>query len=208
MHRRGRPALQRRRRSNPNPFGCKFAWGLQSPGGSGALTSYNYLQLVAYWIESGVTSNGTFSSCSGCTWLTSRVAGSNLVPVYYAYLIGFYGHANGLPDQNTNPNGANLATGGAALIKANRAKIVTMYRTTRRDTYAVWKTKPLVWFLEGDFIQYADTSQSSPLTMAELGQLAADITCAIKSDDAERRGRHQPYDAGTPTTRRTASGAR
>jgi hypothetical protein len=165
---------------NPNPFGCKFAWGLQSPGGSGALTSYNYLQLVANWIDSGVTASGTFSTCSGCSWLTSRVAGTNLVPVYYAYLIGFYGHANGLQDQNLNPNGPNLATGGAALIKANRAKIVKMYQDYAAMTYAVWKTKPLVWFLEGDFMQYADTLQSSPLTMAELGQLAADITCAIK----------------------------
>ena len=57
-----------------------------------------------------------------------------------------------------------------------------MYANYARDTYAVWKTKPLVWFLEGDFIQYTETSQGSPLTMAELGQLAADITCAIKSN--------------------------
>jgi len=99
-------------------------------------------------------------------------------------MIGFWGHMNGLPDQNQNPNGQNLATGGAALIKApgNRQKILDMYARYARDTYAVWKTKPLVWFLEGDFIQYAEASQSSPLTMAELGQLAADITCAIKSN--------------------------
>ena len=167
---------------NPNPFGCTFAWGRQSPSGTGALSSYNYLQMVANWVESGVRSDGTYSSCGGCSWLSSRVSGSNLIPVYYAYMIGYYGHANGLPDQNTNPNGANLATGGAALIKANRAKIITMYSNYARDTYAVWKTKPLVWFLEGDFIQYTESSQGSPLTMAELGQLAADITCAIKTN--------------------------
>ncbi len=167
---------------NPTPFGCNFAWGRQNPSGTGALSSYNYLQTVAYWVESGIKSDGTYTSCGGCNWLSSRVAGSNLIPVYYAYMIGYYGHMNGLPDQNTNPNGANLATGGAALIKANRAKILTMYSNYARDTYAVWKTKPLVWFLEGDFIQYTETSQGSPLTMAELGQLAADITCAIKSN--------------------------
>jgi len=97
-------------------------------------------------------------------------------------MIGYYGHMNGLPDQNLAPNGANLATGGAALIKANRQKIIDMYAKYARDTRAVWQTKPLVWFLEGDFIQYTEASQSSPLTMAELGQLAADITCAIKSN--------------------------
>ncbi|HXU00078.1 MAG TPA: hypothetical protein VN903_03755, partial [Polyangia bacterium] len=167
---------------NPHPFGCSFAWGRQNPSGTGSLSSYNYLQMVAYWIEPGVRSDGTYTTCSGCNWLSSRVSGSNLIPVYYAYMIGYYGHMNGLPDQNTNPNGANLATGGAALIKANRSKILDMYSKYARDTYAVWKTKPLVWFLEGDFIQYTESSQGSPLTMAELGQLAADITCAIKSN--------------------------
>ena len=110
------------------------------------------------------------------------MSGSNLIPVYYAYMIGYYGHMNGLPDQNVNPNGANLSTGGAALIKANRQKIIDMYAKYARDTRAVWQTKPLVWFLEGDFIQYTEATQSSPLTMAELGQLAADITCAIKTN--------------------------
>jgi hypothetical protein len=36
--------------------------------------------------------------------------------------------------------------------------------------------------LEGDFVEYAGSSESNPLTMTELGQLAADITCAIKSN--------------------------
>ncbi len=167
---------------NPNPFGCSFAWGRQNPSGTGSLSSYNYLQMVAYWIEPGVQSNGTYATCSGCSWLSSRVSGSNLIPIYYAYMIGYYGHMNGLPDQNISPNTANLSTGGAALIKANRQKIIDMYAKYARETYAVWKTKPLVWFLEGDFIQYTETSQGSPLTMAELGQLAADITCAIKTN--------------------------
>ena len=98
---------------NPTPFGCDFAWGRQNPSGTGALSSYNYLQTVAYWVESGIKSDGTYTSCGGCNWLSSRVAGSNLIPVYYAYMIGYYGHMNGLQDQNTSPNGANLATGGA-----------------------------------------------------------------------------------------------
>jgi hypothetical protein len=172
----GAPAL------NPHPFGCNFAWGRQNPSGSGSLSSYNYLQMVAYWIEPGVRQDGTYPTCSGCNWLSSRVSSSNLIPVYYAYMIGYYGHSNGLPDQNINPNGANLATGGAALIKANRQKIIDMYANYARQTRAMWPTKPLVWFLEGDFIQYTEASQTSPLTMAELGQLAADITCAIKSN--------------------------
>src|SRR6185436_10890361 len=69
----------------PRPFGCDFAWGRQNPSGSGSLSSYNYLQMVAYWIESGIASSGSYSSCTGCTWLSSRVSGTNLIPVYYAY---------------------------------------------------------------------------------------------------------------------------
>jgi hypothetical protein len=39
-----------------------------------------------------------------------------------------------------------------------------------------------VWLLEGDFVQYTASSQTNKLTYLELGQLAADITCAIKSN--------------------------
>jgi hypothetical protein len=109
------------------------------------------------------------------------VAPTNLIPVFYAYMIGFYGHKNNLPDGNTG-GPPNLTTNGAALIKANRAKIVQMYAGYAQRVAAVWPTRPLVWMLEGDFMQYADTAQTSPLTMAELGSLAADITCAIKTN--------------------------
>jgi hypothetical protein len=164
---------------NQYPFGCKFAWGIASP--SGALTSYSYLQLMSTWVGTEVKADGSISSCSGCTWLTNQVSKTNIIPGYYAYFIGFYGHANGLPDGNQT-SGQSLTTGGAALIKANRAKIVQMYAWYAQQTYKAWPTKPLVWLLEGDYVQYAGTSQSSPLTYPELGQLAADITCAIKSN--------------------------
>ena len=188
---------------NANPFGCTFAWGRHNPSGTGSLSAYNYLQSVAFWVEPGVRADGTYTTCSGCNWLTSRVASSNLIPIYYAYMIGFYGHSNGLPDQNLAPNGANLATGGAALIKANRAKVVDMYARYAQQTYAVWSSKPLVWFLEGDFMQYSETSQGSPLTMDELGQLAADITCAIKTNmpNAVVAINHTTWNANDETNR-------
>jgi hypothetical protein len=128
-----------------------------------------------------VKADGSITSCSGCNWLTNQVSKTNLIPAFYAYFIGFYGHANGLPDGNQT-NGQSLTTGGAALIKANRAKIVQMYAWYAQQVAKVWPSKPLVWLLEGDYVQYSGTSQSSPLSYAELGQLAADITCAIKSN--------------------------
>ncbi len=169
---------------NQNPFGCGFAWGLDNPGSS--LGAYSYLQFITNWIESGVTASGTFSSCSGCNWVKNSIASTSLIPVYYAYMIGFFGHANGLVDGNqcpsSNPNCPNLTNAGAALIKANRNTIIQLYASYAQQTYVAWPTKPLVWLLEGDYIQFTATSQSSPLTMTELAQLARDITCAIKGN--------------------------
>jgi len=165
---------------NLNPFGCNLAWGTNSGGGS--LNAYSYLQFVSFWIGSEARSDGTLSGCSGCTWISNQVSKvSNIIPVFYAYIIGFYGHANGLPDGNQAPNGPNLTTGGANLIRNNRAKIISMYSSYATQAHAVWGTKPLVWLREGDFVQYKATTQANPLSYGELAQLAEDITCAIKA---------------------------
>jgi hypothetical protein len=180
---------------NENPFGCKFAWGTNNPGGS--LSGYSYLQFMSNWVGSEIQANGSITSCSGCTWLTSNVASTSLIPVYYAYFIGFLGHYNGFPDGN-NTGGASLTTGGAYVIRKYRSQIIAAYAYYAKQTHAAWPTKPLVWLLEGDFVQYAGSSEvnypnattSNPgtagsvdaLSYAELGQLAADITCAIKSN--------------------------
>ena len=137
---------------------------------------------MSFWIGSEARSDGTLSGCSGCTWISNQVSKvSNIIPVFYAYIIGFYGHANGLPDGNQAPNGPNLTTGGANLIRNNRAKIISMYSSYAQQAHAVWGTKPLVWLLEGDFVQYTASTQTNPLSYGELAQLAEDITCAIKA---------------------------
>ncbi len=181
---------------NEQPFGCAFAWGTNSSGGS--LASYSYLQFISNWVGSEIQQSGNITGCNGCSWLTNNVAPTNLVPVFYAYLIGYLGHANGFPDQNTT-GGASLATGGAYTIRKYRSQIVAAYASYAKQVHTAWPTKPLVWLLEGDFVQYTDSTQvnypnasgSSPgaasstvdaLSYAELGQLAADITCAIKSN--------------------------
>jgi hypothetical protein len=181
---------------NEDPFGCAFAWGTNT---SGSASSYSYLQFVSNWVGSEIQQSGSITSCSGCSWLTKDVAPTNLIPVFYAYLIGYLGHANGFPDQNTATGGASLATGGAYTIRKYRSQIVAAYASYAKQAYAAWPTKPLVWLLEGDFVQYTDSTQvnypsasgSNPgaasstvdaLSYAELGQLAADITCAIKSN--------------------------
>ena len=59
-----------------------------------------------------------------------------------------------------------------------------MYAYYAKQSHAAWPTKPLVWLIEGDFIQYTNESgtQTQPLTYAQLGQLAAQITTAIKTN--------------------------
>jgi hypothetical protein len=177
-------------RAGVNPFGCKFAWGEPSPGGSPS--SYGWLQFMSNWAGSSVQKDGSVTSCETCSWL-GQLASTNIMPTYYAYIIGFYGHANGLPDGNQS-SGPNLTTGGAALIlgAANAAcpsgqicaqnKLVQAYAYYAKQSHTAWPTKPLVWLLEGDFVQYAATSQSQPLTYVQLGQLAAQITSAIKTN--------------------------
>ena len=169
---------------NPNPFGCAFAWGLSDPAGS--FSALSFLQFSTFWVEYGIAADGTFSSCNGCTWLSGKVATTSLVPVYYAYIIGYYAHANGIVDGNqcpsSNPNCPNLTNNGASFVKAHRSTIIQAYANYAKQSYAVWPTKPLLWLLEGDFVQFADSAQSSPLTMTEVAQLAADITCAIKGN--------------------------
>jgi hypothetical protein len=168
---------------NPNPFGCKFAWGALV---NDSLASHDYLQFATYWIENGMKADGTFGSCSGCNWVKNNFAASNAIPVYYAYIIGFLGHAAGLEDGNTcpanQPNCPNLTNQGADLVRSRRAAIVQAYASYAKQTHDVWPTKPLLWLLEGDMVQYSGESQAAPLSLTELAELATDITCAIKSN--------------------------
>jgi hypothetical protein len=166
--------------SKPNlyPLGCKFAWG----AADNYIASFasSYLQFASTWVDSSISASGTYTNCNGCNFL-SKLNGTNVIPAYYAYIIGFLGHANGIVDGNQT-GAKKLTTDGAALVKANRKAIVDAYAWYAKKSAAAWPSKPLIWLLEGDLIQLADKAQSSPMTMTEVGQLTADITCAIKSN--------------------------
>jgi hypothetical protein len=165
---------------NDQPFGCEFAWGRDDPGGS--LASYAELDFMSKWVGYELKADGSLPSCDGCKWLSGEVAKTPLIPIYYAYFVGFLGKANGLPDQNEAPDKPNLATHAAQLVRDKRAQLIDIYASYAKQSAAVWPDKPLVWLLEGDFVQYTRESQTNPLTMAELGELARDITCAIKGN--------------------------
>jgi hypothetical protein len=170
---------------NQNPFtSCKFAWGAPSSG-----SNSSYLNFVSTWIGdepngglASLSATATNNSCGDCS-LVQSVASTNSMVVFYAYFIGFQAcRIGGFCDCNTDRDGQTLCNGGAQWIKSNRAAIVNMYGQYAKKVYAASPNKPTIWWLEGDYIQYSYSDQSSPLSYAELGSLARDITCAIKSN--------------------------
>jgi hypothetical protein len=176
---------------NPIPFNCRFAWGLNGVNPA----SYPYVQFISNWAGYAIRADGTFSSCDQCNWLKNTMASATQVPVLIAYFLGYYGHVNGLPDGNQNPNGPNLTNGMGALLlgPANAAcpsgvicadnVIVKAYAWYAAQVYAVYK-RPVIWFMEGDFVQYSpEGSQTVPISWDQNGQLAAQITNAIKCND-------------------------
>lgn len=200
--------------SAANPFDCKFAWGEPLP--SGSVSGDSWLQFMTNWAGYEIQASGSISSFDNGSFL-SQLAPTSLIPVYYTYFIGYYGHANALPDQNCcggsscttcTASQPNLSTGAAYLLLADptganapcnsttafcaRNLIVQAYAYYAQQTHAAWPTKPMVWLIEGDFIQYTDATQVASLTSAsgapaalsyaQLGQLAALIADAIKSN--------------------------
>jgi hypothetical protein len=181
---------------NGNPFSCKFAWGAPSSG-----TNYSYLNFVSTWV--GDEANGglaswsataTNNSCGDCA-LVQTVAGTSSMVVFYTYFIGFQAcKMGGYCDCNTSA-APNLCSNGAQWIRNNRAQLLNAYGQYAKAVYARSPNKPVIWWLEGDFPQYNATSQITPLSYAELGQLTRDITCAIKSNqpNAIVASNHAPW---------------
>ena len=159
-----------------NPFGCELAWGAN--GNDGGRSSY--LDFITTWV--GYEANGGLEGdCDGCG-LVSDLAGTSAVPVYYAYLIGYMTSEDGYGDCNTDFDGQNLCTHGAQWIRENRERLIEAYANYARMSYEANRDKPVVWLLEGDFIQYTYEEQTEGLSIQELSQLATDIICAIKSN--------------------------
>jgi len=171
---------------NPRPFGdCTFAWGAPNSGNRAS-----YLDFVSAWV--GYEPNGglaTWSAsagngaCDGCS-LAQTVASTSSMAVFYTYFIGFQACQRGTYcDCNTDSDGRTLCTDGAQWIRDNRAEIVHAYGQYAKAVYARSPNKPVIWWLEGDFVQYSYGAQSQPLDYVELGSLAREITCAIKANE-------------------------
>jgi hypothetical protein len=157
-----------------NPLGCDFAWGANVEN-----NIPTFLDFATKWVGYERNINTT---CDGCTWL-SRVNAANVVPVYIAYFIAYRANIeSGFGDCNLDFDNNNLCTRGAQWIRDNRQRLISVYESYAARSYAASPNRPVVWILEPDFSQYAEGSQQNPLSMTELGQLASDIACAIKSN--------------------------
>jgi hypothetical protein len=161
---------------DPNPFGCELAWGANGNENNRA----SYLQFITTWV--GYEQNGGLNGdCDGCG-LVGSLASGDAIPVYYAYHIGYMTSEDGYGDCNTDFDNQNLCTHGAQWIRENRDRLFDAYGNYAEMTYQANAQKPVVWLLEGDFIQYTYEEQTQAFSVQELGQLATDIICAIRSN--------------------------
>jgi hypothetical protein len=136
---------------------------------------------VSNWVGYEVR-GGLDGDCAGCG-LVSRLGSSATSIVYFSYFIGFQANLmGGFGDCNVDMDDETLCTRGAQWIRDNRNLIIEMYANYARMVHRTRPGKQVIWWLEGDFIQYSYDDQSNPLSYAELGALARDITCAIKSN--------------------------
>jgi hypothetical protein len=181
---------------NLNPFGCTFAWGSNGD----VRDRSSYLQFITAWIGyEPFPPNNRPNDCDGCGVIRD-LASTNAVPVFYAYYIGYAATADGFGDCNTDRD-ADLCTNGAQWIREHRQQILDFYSGYAAKTYTANPNKPVVWLLDGDFMQYTETTQTQPLTVAELGTLADDITCAIKTNapNAVVALNHTPWNGNEET---------
>jgi hypothetical protein len=161
---------------NTSPLGCSFSWGAPDEGNRSS-----FLDFVSNWV--GYEDRGGLDGdCAGCG-IVSRLGSSATSIVYFAYFIGYQANLmSGFGDCNVDMDDETLCTRGAQWIRDHRDLIIEMYANYARMVHRTSPGKQVIWWLEGDFIQYSYDDQSNPLSYAELGALARDITCAIKSN--------------------------
>ena len=107
------------------------------------------------------------------------------VPIVVAYLAaGIVKRRHNICDCNvtTCGSGNDLCRQGAALIKQDKQTILNAYRSFSQGYAGCYgTTKPIVFAMEPDFYQYTTSTQTTPWTPTEAGQIMAEFVAALKS---------------------------
>lgn len=156
---------------------CKSLSDLQIPA------NINFLASFVGWTQDGSTKIPPAPKADKEGEMLNDAKTLSATPVWYTYIIAEGAKlAKNLSDCNTGGGSSTLCVGGAAYIKENRAKILEQYSTYASFAASRWGTsKPMIWALEPDFIQYTEGSQSNPLSMADGKKLLSDIIDVIQS---------------------------
>jgi hypothetical protein len=106
-----------------------------------------------------------------------------VIPVFYGYFIPFKADIEGINRNcDTHAKSPNICIDGADWIRKNRDFLRQTYSEYAKNVAAIWGTeRPLIWFFEPGFNDYIRTSQTAPLTMAELSNVASDLVNSIKA---------------------------
>jgi len=110
-----------------------------------------------------------------------------VTPVWYSYIIAEGAKTSlGLTDCNVGGGSGTLCEKGANYIRTNKATILTQYGNYARFAAlnTRWgKTKPFIWAIEPDFIQYTEGSQQGGgLSYAESKALLSQIIDTIRTN--------------------------
>jgi len=107
-------------------------------------------------------------------------------PVWYAYIIAEGAkHELGLTDCNVGGGNGTLCEKGANYIRSRKDSILSQYKqyAAFAANSSRWgKTKPMIWALEPDFVQYTDGSQQGGgISFADAKVLLSRIADTIKA---------------------------
>lgn len=156
---------------------CKSLSDMQIP------ENISFLSTFVGWTQNGATKVSPAPKADKEGTMLDDAKTLGVTPVWYTYIIAEGAKLDGnLTDCNVGGGSGTLCQKGAAYIKSKRSTILEQYGAYA--TFAASKygtTKPMIWALEPDFIQYTEGTQSSPLSFADGKALLSDIIDVILS---------------------------
>lgn len=111
-----------------------------------------------------------------------QALGANKVPLVFFYISA---KSSGLQDCNVGaPPEQTLCHGGAQYIRSNADRLANIYADSARKYSEALGGKPGLIHVEPDWFQYVGSEQTSPLSMAEAGQIMNRLLTAVKQSCA------------------------